>query len=56
MGVPDLYIMQRGGWESRETLDRIYQHVLSDEQKRFNEQIAERFTAAFSDDATRNAT
>lgn len=56
MGVPDLYIMQRGGWESRETLDRIYQHVLSDEQKRFNEQIAERFTAAFSDDATQNAT
>lgn len=47
MGVPDLYIMQRGGWDSRETLDRIYQHILTDEQKRYNEQIMERFTRAF---------
>ncbi|MBP3703937.1 MAG: site-specific integrase [Clostridia bacterium] len=48
MGVPDLYIMQRGGWESREVLNRVYQHVLSDEQKRYNEQIMQRFTDAFN--------
>lgn len=47
MGVPDLYIMKRGGWESRETLDRIYQHILTDEQKKFNKQIVEKFTNAF---------
>lgn len=47
MGVPDLYIMQRGGWESREVLNRVYQHVMSEEQKRINEKIMERFTAAF---------
>lgn len=47
MGVPDLYIMKRGGWESRETLDRIYQHILTDEQKKYNKQIVERFTSAF---------
>lgn len=47
MGVPDLYIMKRGGWDSRETLDRIYQHIISEEQKKFNEQIMERFEAAF---------
>lgn len=47
MGVPDLYIMQRGGWDSRETLDRIYQHVISSEQQKFNEQIMERFKSAF---------
>lgn len=47
MGVPDLYIMKRGGWDSRETLDRIYQHIISEEQKRFNEQIMERFESAF---------
>lgn len=56
LGVPDLYIMRRGGWESRETLDRIYQHILSDEQKRYNEQIASHFSSAFGDNATRNAT
>lgn len=47
MGVPDLYIMQRGGWESRETLNRVYQHVMSDEQKKYNEQIMYRFNSAF---------
>lgn len=51
MGVPDLYIMQRGGWENRETLDRIYQHVLTDEQRKYNAQIMDRFTAAFSADS-----
>lgn len=49
MGVPDLYIMQRGGWESRDVLDRIYQHVLSDEQKSINARILDRFTQAFSE-------
>ena len=39
--------MKRGGWESRETLDRIYQHILTDEQKKFNKQIVEKFTNAF---------
>lgn len=56
LGVPDLYIMRRGGWESRETLDRIYQHILSDEQKRYNERIMGYFSDAFGGDATRNAT
>lgn len=49
MGVPDLYIMQRGGWDSRETLDRVYQHVLSDEQKKFNKKIIEHFESAFEE-------
>jgi integrase len=47
MGVPDLYIMKRGGWDSRETLDRIYQHIMTDEQKKYNERIMDRFTDAF---------
>lgn len=47
MGVPDLYIMQRGGWENREVLDKIYEHVLSDEQKDFNAKIVDRFTKSY---------
>lgn len=49
MGVPDLYIMQRGGWEDRETLNRVYQHVMSDEQKRYNEKIMNRFSSTFEE-------
>lgn len=49
MGVPDLYIMRRGGWENRDVLDKIYQHILTDEQKQFNAQINKRFTQAFNE-------
>lgn len=48
MGIPDLYIMQRGGWESRETLDRVYQHILTEEQQKINKQIIKRFEDSFS--------
>ena len=30
LGMPDKYIMQRGGWSSRSTLDRIYKHALDE--------------------------
>lgn len=28
LGVPDLYIMERGGWKTRSTLDKVYKHVM----------------------------
>ena len=28
LGVPDLYIMERGGWKTRATLDKVYKHVM----------------------------
>ena len=31
LGIPDAYIMQRGGWSSDSTLKLIYRHALSDQ-------------------------
>lgn len=36
LGVPDKYIMDRGGWSTRATLDKVYKHVLDNEKKRFS--------------------
>lgn len=38
LNIPDRYIMERGGWKSRETLQRIYTHTL-DEQKQKNNTV-----------------
>lgn len=43
MGVPDMYIMQRGGWESRETLNQVYTHIISEEKKEFTKKIINHF-------------
>ena len=38
LNVPDIYIMERGGWKSRDTLQKIYTHAL-DDQKIKNDKI-----------------
>lgn len=40
LGVPDAYIMQRGGWKTDSTLKRVYRHAMGDKQSEFD-QIAE---------------
>ncbi|MCQ2400670.1 MAG: tyrosine-type recombinase/integrase [Lachnospiraceae bacterium] len=37
LGVPDAYIMERGGWETDETLKNVYRHALSKESKKNND-------------------
>ena len=37
LGVPDKYIMQRGGWTTDSTLKNIYQHTMADKQKEFDD-------------------
>ena len=34
LGMPDAYIMERGGWESDGVLKGIYRHTLSDYAER----------------------
>ena len=46
MGVPDKYIMERGGWSTDSTLKNIYQHTMSDKRKQVEEDIVQRFDAA----------
>ena len=46
MGVPDKYIMERGGWKTDSTLKNIYQHTMSDKRKEVEDDICKRFEEA----------
>lgn len=39
LGVPQKYAMERGGWSSPQTMERIYQHTFKDEKKNVDENI-----------------
>ncbi len=39
LGVPDAYIMQRGGWSTDTVLKDVYRHALDDKQRRMNEKV-----------------
>lgn len=36
LGIPDAYIMQRGGWSSDNVLKSVYRHAMSDRQQEMN--------------------
>ena len=42
-GIPDQYICKVGGWESPETLQKIYQHTLRDVEVEMNNAIVSAF-------------
>lgn len=48
MGVPDKYIMERGGWKTDSTLKNIYQHTMSDKRRQVEDDIVARFEASHS--------
>jgi integrase family protein len=41
LGVPDVYIMQRGGWASDSTLKSIYRGVMNDYKEKFTNKVFE---------------
>ena len=43
MGVPDKYIMERGGWRTDSTLKNIYQHTMSDKRRQVEDEIVRKF-------------
>ena len=45
MGVPDKYIMERGGWKTDSTLKNIYQHTMSDKRREVEAEIVRKFEA-----------
>lgn len=45
IGIPDQYIMQRGGWASDSVMKAIYRNAISDEAKKQNEKINKHFEA-----------
>ena len=53
LGIPDKYIMERGGWKTDATLKNVYQHTIADKSKQFTDRANEHFSSIY---ATRNAT
>lgn len=51
IGIPDQYIMQRGGWSSDGVLKAVYRNTMDDYTKKFSTQINKYF-----ENTTRNAT
>lgn len=43
IGIPDQYIMDRGGWKSDKVLKSVYRNVISDEKKKFTDKINAHF-------------
>lgn len=43
LGVPDKYIMARGGWSSASTLQNIYQHTMRDKSDQFTQTAIQHF-------------
>lgn len=44
IGVPDIYIMQRGGWGNDGVLKEVYRHVMEDKQKEMNRLANDHFS------------
>ena len=43
LGVPDKYIMERGGWSTDKTLKSVYQHTMADQAEHYNKKIQSHF-------------
>ncbi|HPD89008.1 MAG TPA: tyrosine-type recombinase/integrase [Oscillospiraceae bacterium] len=48
LGVPDKYIMERGGWGSATVLSGIYEHTFSAKQKEVGDQVTAHFDAVMN--------
>lgn len=55
IGIPDVYIMQKGGWSSDCTLKKIYRGVMSDYKEKFDKKAFEHIDGLTSD-RTQNRT
>lgn len=45
IGIPDQYIMARGGWKTDNVLKAVYRNVITDEQIKFTTKINTHFEA-----------
>lgn len=44
IGIPDQYIMKRGGWKSDRILKKVYRNVISEEDEKFTKKINSHFS------------
>ena len=50
LGIPDQYIMARGGWTTDHTLKSVYRHTMTKERQKFEDKICGYFESTFGDD------
>ena len=43
IGIPDQYIMARGGWKTDNVMKRVYRDTLSDVEKEMNQKAVDYF-------------
>lgn len=48
LGIPDSYIMQRGGWGNDGTLKSVYRHVLEDKTRQMNHKANDYFSQLYN--------
>jgi integrase len=44
-GIPDAYIMARGGWSTNYTMNNVYRHVLDSNRKQAEKTVNEKFSS-----------
>ena len=54
IGMPDAYIMQRGGWKTDTVLKQVYRHVLAKQQGQINEKANNYFSSIVSHEISHN--
>jgi len=52
LGIPDQYVMLRGGWSSDAVLKAVYRHTMQDKEKRMNNIANEHFKSLFQDNSS----
>ena len=48
IGIPDQYIMARGGWKTDHVMKRVYRDTITDEARKMNDKINDYFSQALS--------
>lgn len=54
IGIPDAYIMQRGGWGSDAVLKNVYRHVLQDKEREMTEKANRHFSGLMQHEMQHN--
>ena len=48
IGIPDVYLMERGGWKSESTYKRVYRRAIGEQDKELSAKLNEHFTKLHS--------
>ena len=48
IGVPDAYIMERGGWGNDGTLKNVYRHAMEDQREKMSDMTNGHFDAMYN--------